>query len=389
MNARLPLAAMRAWAYPIRMKTDDLFEIFLVTTPGLEEALCAEVKGKGFKRPKPVPGGVVIQGGWPEVWRANLWIRGAGRVLARIGSFRAGHLAQLDKNARSVPWAAVLRADVPFRVDVTCHKSRIFHTKAAAERIETAIRETIGAPCDPENGLLVKARIEKDLCTLSVDTSGEALHKRGYKEAVNQAPMRETMASLFLRQCGYDGSEPVLDPMCGSGTFVIEAAEMAARLNPGRLRTFAFEKLATFDPEAWERMRNVQSARTPTNRFYGSDRDAGAISISQGNAKRAGVADYTTFEQRPISDIEPPAGPPGLVIVNPPYGTRLGDKKKLIPLYRALGQTLKSRFSGWRVGIITTEHALAHATGLPFLPTDAPVQHGGLRVTLFKTNPLE
>lgn len=364
------------------------FEIFLATAPGLEPVLCAEVRGKGFKRPKPVPGGVVIQGGWPEVWRANLWIRGAGRVLARIDAFRAEHLAQLDGRARRVAWGSVLRPDVPFRVEASCTASRIYHSGAAAERIETAIRETLGAPQAPDAEVTVRVRIEHDVCTISLDTSGELLHKRGHKEAVNRAPMRETMASLFLMQCGFDGSEPVLDPMCGSGTFIIEAAEIVARLNPGRSRHFAFEKLATFDAAAWQRMREVKSARVPSARCYGSDRDAGAIAMSRANAERAGVAGHTEFRQAAISDILPPAGPPGLVIVNPPYGTRIGDRTALAPLYRALGQVLRSRFAGWRVGLVASEPALAHATGLPFLPPGAPVPHGGLRVTLFRTAPL-
>ncbi len=370
------------------MTNDKDFEIFLATAPGLEQALHEEVRTKGFKRPKPVPGGVVIQGGWPEVWRANLWVRGATRVLARIAAFRAVHLAQLDTLAHRVPWGEVLRADVPFRVEASCAQSRIYHSGAAAERIGTAIRETLGAPEAEEAGITVMARIEHDLCTISVDTSGTLLHKRGHKEAVNRAPMRETMAALFLRQCGFDGSEPVLDPMCGSGTFIIEAAEIAARLNPGRSRQFAFEALATFDAEAWQRMRAVKSARVPEFLFHGSDRDAGAIAMSRANAERAGIAGYTRFEQRTISEITPPEGPPGLVILNPPYGNRIGEKKALTPLYRALGQVLLNRFSGWRVGIVASDPALARATGLPFLPPGPPVPHGGLRVTLFHTGPL-
>ena len=364
------------------------FEIFLATSPGLEAVLYEEVRTKGFKQPKPVPGGVIIKGGWPEVWRANLWIRGAGRVLARIDEFKALHLAQLYGRVRNVPWGEVLRSNVPFRVEVTCAKSRIYHSGAAEERIVDAIRETLGAPHDSDADILVRARIERDICTLSVDTSGDLLHKRGYKEAVNKAPMRETMASLFLRQCGYDGTEPVFDPMCGSGTFIIEAAEIAARLNPGRSRSFAFEQFANFDAEAWQHMRDVKSARTPSARFYGSDRDAGAVSMSQENASRAEVSAFTEFRQCTISDVVAPCETPGLVIVNPPYGSRIGDKKKMFPLYSALGQTLKTRFAGWRVGIITTESMLAHATGLTFLPTAEPVQHGGLRVTLFQTAPL-
>lgn len=372
------------------MNTDDsAFEIFIVTAPGLESVLCAEVQAKGFANPTPVKGGVTVTGGWPEVWRANRELRGAVRVLARIGAFRAFHLAQLDKRARRVPWAAILRPDVPVRVEASCKGSRIYHAGAAAQRIERAIREELGAPISAEAEITVKARIDDDLCTISVDTSGESLHKRGHKDAVHKAPMRETMAALFLRQCGYDGREPVVDPMCGSGTFVIEAAEIAAGLVPGRSRSFAFEKLATFDAAAWEGMRRAaDDTPRPALRFYGSDRDAGAVAMSRANAVRAGVDDLTDFQQHAVSDLMPPEGPPGLVIVNPPYGDRIGEKKSLFPLYHALGQTLLARFAGWRTGIITNEASLAKATGLPFAPPSAPVSHGGLRVTLFQTGPL-
>lgn len=370
------------------MPAAEPFEIFLATFPGLEPVLCEEVRLKGFRQPKPVPGGVVLRGGWPEAWRANLWIRGAGRVLARIDAFRVDHLARLDARARRVPWAGVLRPDTPFRVEASCTASRIYHEGAAAQRIETAIRETIGARPAPDAPVTVMARIERDLCTISIDTSGEPLHRRGYKRAVNAAPMRETMAALFLMQCGYDGSGPMLDPMCGSGTFVIEAAEIAARLNPGRSRRFAFEQLASFDAAAWERMRGVQSRRTPAAPCLGSDRDAGAVAMSRANAERAGVADIAQFRQAAISDAAPPPGPPGLVIVNPPYGGRLGEAGQLVPLYRALGQTLLRRFSGWRVGLVTGEPGLARATGLPLQPAGPPVPHGGLRVTLHRSGPL-
>lgn len=370
------------------MTQSDVFDIFLATAPGLEDALCTELRGKGFKRPKTVAGGVMIQGSWPDVWRANLWLRGANRVLARLASFRAQHLAQLDDQARHVPWAKVLRPDVPFQVEATCHKSKIYHSGAAVERIAKAIQATIGAIPSEKADVTIMARLDHDVCTISIDTSGELLHRRGAKEAVNQAPMRETMAALFLQQCGYTGAEPVIDPLCGSGTFIIEAAEIAARLNPGRLRGFAFEQLATFDAEAWQKMRTVQRVAQPDLKFYGFDRDAGAIAMSIANAARAGIAELTEFKQQPISELMPPPTTPGLVIMNPPYGTRLSDKDKVEPLYRAIGQTLKSRFAGWRVGIITTDARLAHATGLPFLPPNPPVQHGGLRVTLYRTDPL-
>ena len=366
----------------------DISEIFLATAPGLENLLYEEVRRKGFKQAKAIKGGVTIKGGWPEVWRANLWVRGASRVLARIDSFKASNLSQLELRAREVSWGALLNPHIRFRVDVSCSKSRIYHSGAAAERIGKAISEAVKTPLSPDAEITVMARIDRDICTLSIDTSGALLHKRGYKASVNKAPMRENMAALFLLQCGYNGAEPVYDPMCGSGTFVIEAAEIEAKLNPGRARHFAFEKLATFDPQAWENMRGVARQAKPDAHFFGSDRDSGAVHMSAENAERAGVGDITTFKQQTISDMSPPCSAAGLVILNPPYGGRIGDKKQLMPLYQTLGDVLRKRFIGWRVGIVTTDIALARATSLPFLPLSAPVQHGGLRVTLYHTDAL-
>lgn len=306
-------------------------------------------------------------------------------MLVRLGAFRAFHLAQLDKRARKFPWSDTLRPDVCLRVEATCRKSKIYHAGAAAQRIEQALSETLGATISDKADLVVKVRIEDDLCTISLDTSGDSLHKRGHKPAVGKAPMRETMAAMFLRQCGYDGHEPVFDPMCGSGTFVIEAAEIAAGLAPGRSRSFAFEQLASFDAARWDTMRQDQKSVTPLARFYGSDRNDGAIANSLRNARAAGVDSITSFNRTTISEIHPPDGPPGLVIVNPPYGSRIGNKKLLYALYSTLGTTLKERFTGWRAGIITSDAGLAKATALPFLPTGPTVAHGGLKVKLYKT----
>jgi putative N6-adenine-specific DNA methylase len=336
-----------------------------------------------------IEGGVLVHGGWPEVWRANFELRGATHVLARIAAFRVLHLAQLDKRARRVDWGRLLRPDVAVRVEASCRRSRIYHAGAAAERIATAIRETVGAPMLPEAELRIVARLEDDLCTISIDTSGEPLHKRGHKQAVNRAPMRETMAALLLEECGFAGTETVLDPMCGSGTLVIEAAEIAACLPPGRSRQFAFEALAGFDAAAFEAVRGATHAMAPAVKFFGSDRDAGAIAMSRANAERAGVAGFTNFEQMTVSQIVPPDGPPGLVIVNPPYGARLGDKRQLRALYSALGRSLRARFVGWRVGLVTSDGSLARATGLPFRPPGPPILHGGLRINLFRTERLD
>ena len=233
----------------------------------------------------------------------------------------------------------------------------------------------------------LKIRIEDDLCTISLDTSGESLHKRGHKQAVGKAPMRETMAAMFLRECGFDGREPVLDPMCGSGTFVIEAAEIAAGLAPGRLRGFAFEQLPGFGPQAWAALR-TGAATTPALTFYGRDRDPGAIRMSHENAERAGVGGWTDFQACAFADLTRPEGPPGLVMINPPYGARIGNKGPLFGLHAAMGEVLRSRFRGWRVGLVTSEPQLARATGLPFRDPGPYVAHGGLKIRLFQTGPL-
>ncbi|MFC4346581.1 class I SAM-dependent RNA methyltransferase [Kordiimonas lipolytica] len=372
------------------MTQNEPLEIFLVTVPGLEAALCDEARACGFVDAKLDKGGVTVMGSWADVWRANLLLRGASHVLVRLGAFRVMHLAKLDKAARKFPWGDTLRPDVPVRVEVTCKKSRIYHHKAAAERFETAIVDEFGGTISPDAGVCIKVRIFDDMCTISIDTSGESLHKRGYKEAVNKAPMRENLAALLLRDCGFKGDEPVVDPMCGSGTFVIEAAEMATGMVPGRARAFAFEQLATFDLEAFVNLKEaLPSAADTSARFFGFDRDGGAIKMSMANADRAGVAAITAFERKTISELVAPEGEPGLVIINPPYGMRIGEVKKLRNLYQALGATLTANFKGWRVGIVTNNDELARATGLKFKKAKTRFSHGGIPVTLYQTPPIK
>ena len=366
----------------------DPLEIFLVVAPGLEPLLADEARAAGFDVAGTLSGGVTLRGGWAEVRRANLVLRGATRVLVRLAGFRALHLAQLDKRARKLPWAQWLRADVPVRVEATCRKSSIYHAGAAAQRVERAIAETLGAPLSRDAAVVLKVRIEDDLCTISADTSGASLHKRGLKQAVGKAPMRETLAALFLRACGYRGDETVFDPMCGSGTFVIEAAEIAARLAPGRARGFAFEHLATHDADAFTALRDNPDPDLPERVFHGADRDAGAVRASRANADRAGVAALTRFETLPISEATPPPGPPGLVIVNPPYGGRIGNRRPLFALYGAFGQVMRDRFRGWRIGLVTSEPSLARASGLPFGDPGPHVDHGGTKIRLWQTGPL-
>ena len=374
------------------MKVPSEFEIFLGTAPGLEGLLLAEVNEAGFKNPKSVGGGVVITGGWPDVWRANLTLRGASKVLARFGEIRAFHLAQLDKRARKFPWGEILTSESKIKVEVvTNRKSKIYHAGAAVERIERAISEEFGADVvksvtDAE--VVIKIRNDDNNLIMSVDTSGEGLHKRGHKQAMGKAPLRETMAALALRGCGYTGQETVLDPMCGSGTFLIEAAEIARNFMAGRSRSFAFEKLASYDADKVGAIRTSWETKNTAQHFYGSDRNINVIGFAKQNAERSGVSELCSFAPTALSEVSRPDGTPGLVMVNPPYGARIGKKKDLFSLYSAFGDVMRDRFEGWRIGMITADDQLAQATKLPWKPVGAPIAHGGLKVRLYQTDPL-
>ncbi len=363
-------------------------DIFLITAPGQQDLLAAESREKGFKVTETIHGGVTIRGEWPDVWRANLQLRGATRVLARVAEFRALYLSQLEKNIREFDWDSILPYGTSLSVETACHKSKIYHAGAAKERVENALAAcgyVIFAQADDAQYSL-RVRIDRDTVTVSLDTSDDPLHKRGHKEAVNKAPMRETMASMFLREAKFNGKLPFYDPMCGSGTIPMEAAEIARRLDSGRARNFAFQTLPNFDRDAFEKMRSPE--RPAAFHIFGSDRDQGAVDMSRANAERAGLSDVTTFHHAPISEMTPPCETPGLVMINPPYGSRIGNKKPLFGLYASFGERMKSHFKGWRAAIITTDGALANATGLPFKPAGPTVDHGGLKVRLWQTDTL-
>ncbi len=358
--------------------------LFLVAVPGLEGPLEEEALALGFDGVRRVAGGVEVDGGLAEAARANVEMRCAVRVLARVAEFRAMHLAQLDKRSKKVAWRDWLRDDVPVKVEATCRKSKIYVNKAAVQRVEGGLKAA-GIAISKEAEIVVKVRINDDLCTISLDTTGEALHRRGHKEFVGKAPLRETMAAGFLRVMGFDGTQAVVDPMCGSGTFVLEAAEIAMGLVPGRSRSFAFEQMARVEGADFAYLKNKdgQDGASGGVRFFGYDRNDGAIRGARGNAERAGVAGMVAFERAAVSDLVPPESlASGLVMVNPPYGGRIGDRKLLFGLYGALGGVLAERFAGWRVGIVTSDGGLAKATGLT-LEAYGPVDHSGTKVNLY------
>ena len=368
------------------------FEIFLGTAPGLEPFLLAEAQRVGFADPVAIRGGVTFIGNWHDVWQANLTLRGASKVLVRFGDIRAFHLAQLDKRARKFPWGQLLTKEAYVKVEVvTNRKSKIYHAGAAVERIERAIAEELGAPIAAsvtDADVIIKVRNDDNNLTLSVDSSGEGLHKRGHKQAMGKAPLRETMAALALYACGFDGQEAVIDPMCGSGTFIIEAAEIARNHMAGRARKFAFERFQSYDADAIAGIKADWKTRETPHQFFGSDRNVNVVGFANVNAERAGVADICHFAPTPLDKVQPPDVAPGLVMVNPPYGARIGKKKDLFGLYASFGEVIQSRFKGWRVGMITADEQLARATKLKWTTISPPIAHGGLRVKLYQTKSL-
>jgi len=351
----------------------------------LEKVLTEELIELQFQDLTPIVGGVEFSGDWYQVWRANVFLRTATRILVRLGEFPAVHLSQLDKKARKFPWNEYLKAQHPVRVEVVSRKSKIYHARAAVERIENAIADSVGNRISKDADICIKVRIEKNLVKISIDSTGEGLHKRGYKSCTGKAPMRETFAAAFLRMCKFDPSQPLIDPMCGSGTFVIEAAEIAVGRAPGKQRAFSFQKFKSYDPRAFEMLLIDQKMNTKLElHFLGYDRDNGAIKNSRQNAQSANVSYITHFNHQSISDLVPLSKQCGLIILNPPYGARIGDKKRLYALYAKIGRVLKSKFSGWRVGLITSDGSLAKTTQIRFSFVSEPVSHGGLKVRLYE-----
>ncbi len=249
------------------------------------------------------------------------------------------------------------------------------------------MRAALGDPRDTAE-LRILARIDDDLVTLSLDTSGEPLHRRGHKAAVGKAPLRESMAAAFLARMGYDGSQPILDLMCGSGTIPLEAAELAKGLRPGRSRSFHFECLPSADADEIANLRSPAKPAAHIAPIRGQDRDDGVIAMARQNAQRADIADLIDFARMAITTTARPEGPPGLILVNPPYGARIGNRQPLFALYGSFGALMQETFGGWRVGLVTSDKGLARATGLKWLPPTPPISHGSLKVQFYQTGPL-
>ncbi len=368
---------------------------FAITAPGLETVAEREVRNlPGVSDVQTSPAGVGFSGTLEVGLRANLTLRTATRILARVGTFRAEDFASFRRRVGALDWAPFLRHGQRLEVQVSARRSRLFHTDAVSENVEQGLRDWMrkhgmhvskGESDEAAPTMRVAARGSSNRWTLSVDASGELLHRRGWRTEAVRAPLRETLAAALLDLCGWKGDTALVDPMCGAGTLVIEAAALAVHRSPGLDRRFACDDWPCFEAALADRLR--AEARACERAFspapiVGYDRDAAAVRLARRNADRARLAGNIAFHHGDLAQVRAPATS-GLVIVNPPYGRRLGDPNQARETLGALGKLLVARFRGWKVAVLTPDPKWARLLGLE-PRTSTPLRNGGLRVHLLE-----
>ena len=362
---------------------------FVVTAPGIEEFTTQELSALKIQ-PVPEPGGITFKGDLAALYRANLHLRTASRILARVGTFfYATNFPELEKRVSRLPWEHFLIPGQPVSMHVTCHNSKLYHSDAVRRSVSVGLAERLGQPsplipanaqADGQLPQLIVVRLSDDKSTISVDSSGKLLHKRGYRQAVAKAPLRETLAAALLMASGWDRSKPLLDPFCGSGTIPIEAALMALDIPAGLQRRFAFMDWPNYNEQLWLSIKEQirPHATNPQPAILASDRDAGAVKMARENAQRAGVEDIIEFKCQAISAITPPAGP-GWVVTNPPYGVRIQEGKDLRNLYAQFGNVLRRHCPGWQATVLCNDPVLLGQMQMEF-DTSLGFVNGGIGV---------
>ncbi len=388
------------------MKSIDPVQLFISCPPGLEQLLGDECASLGLLPKTTIPkptlvkksisgediGGFSFDGRLDNVYEANLKLRIASRVVIRLGEFFSASFSELRKKASKLAWEHYLQPGQSINIRAVCHKSRLYHSDAVVERILGAINDhfvsatkTIRPITLSADGQLILVRLVNDFCMISVDSSGDHLYKRGYKQAVTKAPLRENLAAAMVAFSGWDGINPLIDPFCGSGTIPIEAALWASKIPPGITRHFRFTEWPGFNKQDWNLVidKSKSEIRNSKLSIFGYDRDAGAIEIAKENAARAGQKNQISFMQQAISYIEPP-NETGVIVTNPPYGIRISENKDLRDLYARFGAILLEKFKGWSVVLLSSEDRLTGNLGLGQPEGFLHFTNGGIPVKLLK-----
>ena len=340
-------------------------ERFFATCPrGLEQVLVAELAALGAREAATVDGGAAFAGDFALCYAANLESRVASRVLWQVGAapYRSEH--DIHSAARELPWPALFDVSRSIRVNVAAIKSPVksldFVTLRVKDAVCDAFRATRGKRPDVDTaapGVRIHVFLTRDRATFYLDTSGDALFKRGWRAAGGEAPLRENLAAGIIRLTGWAPPERLFDPMCGSGTFLVEAAMMALDAAPGLNRAFAFEKLENFDAGMWRALREKARTRRMSDQalaIYGSDKSGTILGLARDNLQATGLLEMVKLKQMTMLDASPPSEP-GIMVMNPPYGERLGEQEDLGVFYPRLGDVLKQRFAGWTAWIFTAD----------------------------------
>ncbi len=356
-------------------------QFYAIVAPGFE-SVCAHELETSLQVPVTMDhGGVTFSGKLRELYLANLWSRCASRIIVRLGSFNCRDFPSLYRKAVRLPWGRFIKPGTAIDVRVTCRQSRLNHSGRIAQTIDDAVSKALGM-AEQQDGTTFRQQIlirfDNDQCQISIDSSGERLHRRGYRHQMTPAPLRETLAAGCLLQCGWNGDRDFLDALCGSGTLAIEAAMIAAQLAPGRQRTFAFQQWPGYRENMWHTLLREADRlqRTPTVTIAASDQDEQAIEAAKINARAAGVTQWIHFDRCPYQE-QHGCGSHGLWLSNPPYGERLQHTQTTTTLLQALRDHFRANFSGWQ-GMMILPHPLQ---GLP--PAELQFRNGGLPVALY------
>jgi putative N6-adenine-specific DNA methylase len=336
-----------------------------------------------------VPGGVSFKGGWDTCYRVNLWSRVASRVLWKLHDFAYRNEDDLYGAVKALDWPRYFDVERTLRVNVTAQKSPLRSLEFATLRVKDAVcdrfRDALGKRPDVERAapdVRVHVFLEKDKGQLYLDTSGEPLFKRGWRAGPSEAPLRENLAAGIVMLTGWRPEEPLLDPMCGGATLLVEAAAMARGRAPGAKRDFGFQNLNNFDSALWNTVKEEPTAAESNPVLYGGDSDAEALKAARRNLAAAGVERWVKLERADVLERTAPA-PAGVMVMNPPYGERMGSADELARFYPKLGDALKRGFAGWRCYVFTADLRLPKLIRLE-ASRRTPLWNGALECRLYE-----